>query len=78
MARTTIDLDDKLLEEAMRTSKESTKKGVIEEALRERVNRRKRELFLELAGSGAVDMTLEELQAWRRMGTPRVEPDVSS
>jgi len=68
--RTTVDIDDKLLDDAMGLSSKKTKKDVIEEALRERVKARRRQLFLELAGTGAVDMTVKELQEWRRKGTP--------
>ena len=72
MARTTVDLDAKLMEDAMRVSELPTKKAVIEEALRELVNARRRERLIARLGSGDMDMTLEELLEWRRSGLNRI------
>ncbi|HVP04296.1 MAG TPA: type II toxin-antitoxin system VapB family antitoxin [Dehalococcoidia bacterium] len=71
--RTTIDLDETLIEDVMRETALPTKKAAIEEALRELLNARRRARYSDLMGSGAIDMTLEELLAWRRMGIPRVD-----
>lgn len=72
MARTTVDLDEKLMEDAMRVTELPTKKAVIEEALRELVNARRRERLIARLGSGDMDMTLEELLEWRRSGLNRI------
>lgn len=71
MSRTTIDLDDKLIEDLMEATKAPTKKAAIEDALRDKLNRIRREELIAMIGSGAIDMTLEELKEWRRMSMPR-------
>ena len=51
--RTNIDIDDSLIAEAMAVTGHSTKKGVVEEALRQIVaERRAREALQELRGIG--------------------------
>ena len=65
MARTTVDLDDKLMEDAMRVTELPTKKAVIEEALRELVNARRRESLIARLGSGDYSLTFEEVKAMR-------------
>ena len=64
--RTTVDVDDKLMEEALSITHAGTKKAVIEQALRELVNAHKREALIAMIGSGVIDMTLEELKELRR------------
>ena len=64
--RTTVDLDDQLMEEALSITHAGTKKAVIEQALRELVNAHKREQLIARIGSGDIDMTLEDLKAMRR------------
>lgn len=71
MSRTTIDLDDKLIEDLMQATDAPSKKALIEDALREKLNRIRREELISMIGSGAMDMTLEELKEWRRMSMPR-------
>ncbi len=51
MSRTNIDLDDKLVKEAMAISNYKTKKELVNSALEELVKRRKRKGILKLAGS---------------------------
>jgi Arc/MetJ family transcription regulator len=48
--RTTVDVDDKLLDEAVRLSGRATRSGAVQEALREYVRLRRKELLLELPG----------------------------
>ena len=48
--RTNVELDDKLVDEALRLSRAKTKRGVIHEALKEFVENRKRHNLLDLAG----------------------------
>jgi len=50
VVRTNIVIDDKLMEQAMRLSGLSTKKEVVERALREFVERHSRKDLLELRG----------------------------
>jgi len=69
MARTTLDLDEKLIADAMRVTELPTKKAVIEEALRELVNARRRERLIARLGSGDYGLTLAELKTLR--GKPR-------
>ena len=48
--RTNVDLDEKLVGEALRLSRTKTKKGIIHEALKEFIENRKRHNLLDLAG----------------------------
>lgn len=51
--RTNIDIDDHLLAEAMRSTRLSTKKATVDEALRQLVeNERRREAIREMRGMG--------------------------
>lgn len=63
--RTTIDIDDELLEDARRLSNGASKKAIVEEALREFVNARRRERFLSRLGNFEIDLTPEELRKMR-------------
>lgn len=66
MTRTTLDLDEQLIKETVRESGKHSKTAAIEEAMREFINARKRERLVEMIGSGAIDMTLDEL--WKMRG----------
>ena len=48
--RTNVELDDRLVDEALRLSRAKTKKAVIHEALKEFIENRKRHNLLDLAG----------------------------
>ncbi len=50
MQRTNIELDEKLVEEAMKLTDKKTKKELVNYALKELVSRRKRKGMLELEG----------------------------
>ena len=65
MARTTLDIDETLLEEALTVSEASTKKGVIEEALRELVRARRIESLRRRLGNFDLGLTYEELRQMR-------------
>jgi Arc/MetJ family transcription regulator len=65
MARTTVDIDEELLEKALSISAERTKKGVIEESLREYIRRRAIEEFRSMIGNFELGLTLEELARMR-------------
>lgn len=66
MSRTTIDLNDALVEEAIAITEAPSKKAVIEQALQELVNARKRQALIDMVGKGTIDMTLEDLLNMRR------------
>ena len=66
MVRTTLDLNENLVRETVIESGKNSKTAAIEEAMREFINARKRDRLLEMIGSGAIDMTLEEL--WEMRG----------
>lgn len=65
MTRLSVAIDGQLLDDAQRLAKTKTKRDAIERALQEFVQRRQYQALAELAGSGLVDMDLEELTAWR-------------
>ncbi|MFA5787796.1 MAG: type II toxin-antitoxin system VapB family antitoxin [Actinomycetota bacterium] len=65
MPRLSVALDRELLAEAVRLTGARTKRAALDAALREFVARRRRRDLVELAGSGLVDMDLEELRRWR-------------
>jgi Arc/MetJ family transcription regulator len=65
MARTTVDIDEALMEEALTVSEVSTKKGVIEEALREFVRARRIESLRRKLGNFELDLTYEDLMRMR-------------
>ena len=65
MSRTNIDLDDKLIKEAMENSDYRTKKEVVNLALREFVRKLKRKGILKLMGSGCWEGNLEEMRGSR-------------
>jgi len=65
MNRFTISVDPELLSEAMRLAGKKRKREVIELALRELVRKYRLAELKELAGSGLVDWTPEELSSWR-------------
>jgi len=48
--RTNVDLDERLVEEALKYSQSKTKKGLIHEALKEFIENRSRRNLLELEG----------------------------
>ncbi len=56
--RTTLDLDEALLNEAMKWTGETTKTGTINEALKQIVKFKKRLRLLELAGKVKLDIDL--------------------
>jgi Arc/MetJ family transcription regulator len=63
--RITVEIDDDLMDEALRVSAIRTKKAAIEEALREFVRRRRIEQLRKMVGTDAIDLTLEDLRRMR-------------
>ncbi|MDI3532018.1 MAG: Bacterial antitoxin of type system, VapB [Synergistaceae bacterium] len=66
--RLSATVDPELLEEAKQLAKAKNKREAIELALREFVLRRRLKNLAELAGSGLVEMDVEELKRWRESG----------
>ena len=69
MARFSITVDEKLLEEARTLAGARTKREVIEQALQEFVQRRRLARLAELVGSGLVELDLVDLRRWRETAT---------
>ena len=63
--RSTIDIDEALLEEARKLTKTKTKKDVINLSLRELVRKKHREHLVSLFGSGVVDLECEDVEKMR-------------
>lgn len=59
--RTLIEIEDELMEEVLKISKEKTKKGAITKAMQEYLNLRRREELKEMIGNYDFGITLEEL-----------------
>ena len=62
--RTNIDIDDKLLKEALKYSKLSTKKEVVNYVLDEYVKLKKRKLLLTLRGKVKWEGNLDEMRTY--------------
>jgi Arc/MetJ family transcription regulator len=65
MMRLSISVDPELLEEVRRLAQVRTKREAIERALQEFVRQHRLQELHALAGSGVVEMELEELRRWR-------------
>jgi len=65
MGRTNIELDDKLVEEAMKLARKKTKKEVVNYALEELVKKLKRKKLLELEGKVEWTGNLDEMRKGR-------------
>jgi len=68
MSRTTLDIDDKLLEKAMHLAGARTKTEVVELALQELVRERERDLLRRELGTFELQLDLEALRQMRRVG----------
>ncbi len=65
MGKTTVVIDEKLMQEALRVTNLKTKKEVIEKGLRELLRRRNREVLRQELGTFDIDLSLEELKKRR-------------
>jgi Arc/MetJ family transcription regulator len=65
MGKTTVVIDDALINEALKVTNLKTKKDVIEKGLRELLRTRKRELLRRELGTFDIDLSLEELKEKR-------------
>jgi Arc/MetJ family transcription regulator len=66
MMRLSITVDPELLEEVRRLAQVRTKREAIERALQAFVRYHRLQELQALAGSGVVEMDLEELRCWRQ------------
>lgn len=63
--RATIDIDDKLFQEAKRLTSLKTKKEIINLSLRELIRRKKLEHLLGLYGTSPITLTIREVERFR-------------
>jgi Arc/MetJ family transcription regulator len=68
MGKTTVDIDDILIAQAMQATRLRTKREVIEEGLRELIRNRNRELLRQELGTFDLDLTLDRLRTLREEG----------
>ncbi|NQS88749.1 type II toxin-antitoxin system VapB family antitoxin [Patescibacteria group bacterium] len=64
--RSTIDIDEKLLDEAKVLTKAKTKKEVVNLSLKELIRKKKRERLAVLFGSLVLDLELEDVERLRK------------
>lgn len=64
--KTLLDIDERLLKEAMSLAAAPTKKETVRLALEEFIRARRRAALKAMAGSGAIDMTHVDLRRVRR------------
>ena len=63
--RTSIYIDDKLIEEAQKVTSVKTKRALIDLSLKELVRRKRLEHLISLYGTNPIDLTLKELEEYR-------------
>ena len=63
--RTSIYIDDKLIQEAQKVTSVKTKKALIDLSLKELVRRKRLEHLISLYGTNPIDLTLKELEESR-------------
>ncbi len=64
--RATIDIDDKLMEEAKKLTSVKTKKELINLSLRELIRKKRIEHLLSLYGTSPIDITLKDVERFRK------------
>jgi len=62
MSRTTLDIDEKLLQQAMEACEAKTKTEAVEFALQELIRHRRRQQLMESLGTYDLDVDLDELR----------------
>jgi Arc/MetJ family transcription regulator len=65
MAKTTVEIDETLMNEAIRITNLKTKKAVIEKGLKELLKARNRDLLRRELGTFDIDLSLEQLKKKR-------------
>ena len=68
MGRTTVVIDDKLMDEAIKVVGAKTKREVIEKGLRELIKTQNREALRKELGTYELDLSLNELKRLRNEG----------
>lgn len=68
MGKTTVVIDETLMEEALRVTNLKTKREVIEKGLRELLKKKNRELLRQELGTFDIELSLEELKKRRSEG----------
>jgi len=68
MGRTTVVIDDKLMDEAIKVVGAKTKREVIEKGLRELIKMKNREALRKELGTYELDLSLNELKRLRNEG----------
>ena len=63
--RSTIDIDERLFEEAKKLTRLKTKKAVVNLSLKELIRKKRREHLADMFGSSVVDSTLKDLEKYR-------------
>jgi Arc/MetJ family transcription regulator len=66
--RTTVEIDSKLFNEAMRLTKAHTKKELVQMSLKEIIRRKKVERLIGMLGRFSLDLTDEKLSKMREEG----------
>lgn len=64
--RATIDIDDKLLEEAKKLTSIKTKKELINTSLSELIKQKRLEHLISLFGTSPIDISLKDLEEFRK------------
>jgi Arc/MetJ family transcription regulator len=65
MSKTTVVIDDDLMEKALKATGAKTKRQAIEEGLRELIRKRRRDSFRKDLGTFDLSLTLKELKRLR-------------
>lgn len=68
MGKTTVVLDDELIEKAISMTNLKTKKKIIEEGLKELIRKKNRELLRKELGTFDIELTHSELERLRSKG----------
>ncbi len=63
--RATIDIDEKLLEEAKRLTSAKTKKELLNLSLKEIIRKKRLEHLASLFGTSPIDLTLKDIEKFR-------------
>jgi Arc/MetJ family transcription regulator len=64
--RATIDIDDKLMEEAKKLTMVKTKKELLNLSLKELIRKKRIEHLLSLFGSSPIDISLRDVEKFRK------------
>ena len=64
--RATIDIDDKLFDEAKKLTSIKTKKELVNLSIKELIRRKRIEHLLSLFGSSPIDISLKDLEKFRK------------